>query len=464
MSAVVADLLATPVSANASYYPTARTRRYILAAILANLLVWTVAVVYLAIVPPRYTSEWSLIIPASDTDARVNLTDVGQAYGTARSSYDSRSLDPRVNYKSIADSSPVLAAAAALSGTDPREFPRPRIKLLDQSSIISLEITADDPDLARARAVALNKAFAQRLADLRTNETEERDAGVKNAIAEARDNLHAAQQELLQFRTENAVFSSAQLDEMANTAVSLEARRKTLAEQLAGRSSWLRSARQHLGVDSHQAAHSLIVQSDSLFLAHYAQYVEATALLSDYAYKFGANHPRVKAQQKRATAMFNKLAARALELHGPGLSETKLRKLIILMDEKSREPLFGRFVEAAVEYDSLNGEISVVESQISELNSALEQLARKHATLEDLERRVQFAEAVFNSALGKIDVGRSNVYSSYPLVQNLVAPTLPSAPSSPLLVLVILGALAASIFFSIGLSLAWLRNKHVSAS
>ncbi len=461
MNVAAAELFSGANSpADPTHYGIARKHRYRMTAGLVNIAIWTLAACFLIGVTPRYTSEWALIIPASETDARVNLANVGQAYGTARSSYDSRSLDPRVNYRSIIESSPVLAAAAEIAGIDRADFPRPRIKLPDQSSIISFEISASEPESARDLGVALDRAFRARLAELRTNETEERDAGIENAIDSARNNLARAQRELLQFKADNSVFSSAQLDEMANTAVGLEARQRTLTEQLSGRERWLASARRHLGVDSHQAAHSLVVQSDSLFLAHYAQYVEARTLLSEYAYKFGANHPRFNAQEQRATHMFSTLAERARQLHGPGLTPDRLKNLIILLDEKNREPLFARYVEATVERDGMQAEIDVVENQIKALGSALEQIARKHAMLEDLERRVQFAEAVFNSALGKIDVGRSNVYSSYPLVQSLVAPSLPEGPSSPVPLFVILGAIAASLFFSVGLTLAWLRNKH----
>ena len=464
MSAVTADVFADAAPCDSLHFGVARQRRYVLAAILTNLLIWTIAGLYLLTVPPSYTSEWALIIPVSDMDARVNIADVGQAYGTTRSSYDSRSLDPRVNYKSILESTPVLASAADSAGIAREDFPRPRISLPDQSSIIELEVSAQDAQTALRYAEALNEAFRLRLADLRINETEERDAGIETAISDAHEWLRVAQDKLVEFKTEKGVFSSAQLDEMANAVVGLGARRNALSERLAGQQAWIKSAREHLGITSHQAAHALIVQSDSLFLAHYTQYVDATALLSEYAYKFGENHPRVLTQQKHSQAMFEKLAARAKQLHGPGLGASELKKLIILTDEKSREPMFASYVAAAVEGDRLHSELSAVDSQIMAMRTELEQLARNHATLEDLERRAQFAEAVFNSALGKIDVGRSNVYSSYPLIQNLVAPSAPTRPSAPILALVILGALVASAFVSTGLTLTWMRNKHACAA
>lgn len=93
------------------------------------------------------------------------------------------------------------------------------------------------------------------------------------------------------------------------------------------------------------------------------------------------------------------------------------------------------------------------------MEQELNGLAQKTSVLDDLERELKFAEAVFTSTLGKTDIGNANIFTSYPLVQMLEPPTLSRKPTSPNRMVALAGAIAASVFLNIGLTLAWLRKK-----
>ena len=73
---------------------------------------------------------------------------------------------------------------------------------------------------------------------------------------------------------------------------------------------------------------------------------------------------------------------------------------------------------------------------------------------------MSFTEAVFTGVAGKTDIGNTNLYSSYPLVQTLVEPVLPETPSILGLLFVAAGAMASSMMFLTALSLAWMRAKQ----
>ena len=134
--------------------------------------------------------------------------------------------------------------------------------------------------------------------------------------------------------------------------------------------------------------------------------------------------------------------------------------MALVLQDRGREPLLRDLVSAQAAADAAHAELSQIARQQRELREQLPALARQASTLDDLQRRLRFSEAVFTNAIGKTDVGGSNVFSSYPMVQTLVAPALPKKPSAPRAGYIAAGALGASILLTLGLSLAWLRQKR----
>ncbi len=117
-----------------------RRRRYFLVAALGSAFIWALALAVVWLVPRVWAVDYTLILPSSDPDGRVSLNEVGQAYATSRSTYDGKSLDPRVNYRQIMMSDDVLDAAAKLAEVPLARFGTPRIKLIDQSSVMEVEV------------------------------------------------------------------------------------------------------------------------------------------------------------------------------------------------------------------------------------------------------------------------------------------------------------------------------------
>ena len=85
-------------------------------------------------------------------------------------------------------------------------------------------------------------------------------------------------------------------------------------------------------------------------------------------------------------------------------------------------------------------------------------LIAQASELADLQRDHHIAEAVFSSALARIDTNKQDPFASYPLVQTLAEPSLPKRPSSPSLMIALAGALAASVLTIMAFALAWLRQ------
>jgi uncharacterized protein involved in exopolysaccharide biosynthesis len=79
--------------------------------------------------------------------------------------------------------------------------------------------------------------------------------------------------------------------------------------------------------------------------------------------------------------------------------------------------------------------------------------------LENLQRDVKIAEAVFSSSLTKQELSKSNISAAYPPASLVAKPNLPEEPSAPQKNLVLLGTALSSLFFSSGIALLWLRDR-----
>ncbi len=437
-----------------------RRRRYVLVAAVGSALIWAMAVAVVALVPRVWAANYTLILPSSDPDGRVSLTEVGQAYATARSTYDGKSLDPRVNYRQIMMSADVLDAAAALAKVPVASFGTPRIKLIDQSSVIEVELRGGSAQEALRKAQAVHDAFANRLEALRADETLQREQAIEQTIVNSRHRLTRAQQDLLKFKVQSSIISGKQLEEVALMVSELEQKAVEVRQRLAGESARMQSLSRQLGLSPQQAGWTLTLQADAVFMDAFRQFGEAQAQLTDAAHKWGDAHPKVRESIGKSASASEAMLKRARLVLSARLTQADLQGLAMILQDRSRDTLINDLVRVAAESAATQAELGVIEAQYATARARMPRLAEEATQLSELERNVSFTEAVFTGLAGKTDIGNTNIYSSYPLVQTLVSPSLPRSVQSPKPVFVALGALGASLLLMVALSLAWLRAKR----
>lgn len=437
-----------------------RRRRYFLVAALGSAFIWTVAVAVVALVPRVWAANYTLILPSSDPDGRVSLTEVGQAYATARSTYDGKSLDPRVNYRQIMMSADVRDAAAELAKVPAASFGAPRIKLIDQSSVIEVEVRGSSAQEALRKAQAVHDAFAIRLAALRADETLQREQAIEQTIVNSRQRLTRAQQNLLKFKVKSSIISGKQLEEVALMVSELEQKAVEVRQRLAGESARLQSLAGQLGLSPQRAGWTLTLQADAVFMDAFRQFGEAQAKLTEASHKWGEVHPQVREASGKSESASDAMLRRARTVLSPRLSQAELQSLAMILQDRSRDALLNDLVRVAAETAATQAELRVIEGQYATARARMPVLAEEATQLSELERNVSFTEAVFTGLAGKTDIGNTNIYSSYPLVQTLVNPSQPRSALSPKPMFVALGALGASLLLMVALSLAWLRAKR----
>jgi uncharacterized protein involved in exopolysaccharide biosynthesis len=435
-----------------------RWTRYIVLSGLANALIWGSTLSYLKVTKPTYTSNFAMIVTGAGFGINFSLPEIGQASSSNGTGMGSSTYDPRANYEFLFTSEPVLKRAAEIAKIPFPEFGKPRIKLIDNTTMMTFEMTGSSPEEARKKCDAVYKAIVKHLDILRTHEVNQRIAPTQKILQSAQKKLQIANEQSASFKVQSGLSFP---DQVNNLSTNIEQLRRQRAEIVAleqQTSKRLQKLGSDVGLSSEQAADAFLLQADQEFQLNLKDYSEATAALEVLMNKFDINHPQVMKEVKRQEAANKALSERATTLLEKPVDATLLSRLSLSAGGAGRDPVFQNILSYQADQRGLLAQIRALDSQISQLEKRLSLLAQRQSTLDNLKRNEQIAEAVFASTLAKIDLGMADVFAAYPLVQLAVEPSLPYSPTAPKKGIILAGAAAGSLFTTLGLTLLWIRK------
>lgn len=433
-----------------------RISRYLLTALLFNTAIWSTALVTIAALPERYESQWTLILPGAGIGGRVDIDSIGSASAIVESGFSSRNLSPKVNYKSIAQSSQVLKAAAMQLDMNINEFGKPKIKLVDQTSLIFFAMQSDQPKIAQQKSWALYRALQNEIDHLRMDEISHREQGIKNMLNAFGDKLNLAKNRLLEHQTKSDIVTIKQfnqipllIEEMRIDLLKLNTQKGLAYEEMM-------TLHRILGLTSKQAAQLLSLQADPLFNELLKNQAESSAELAKHQNQLGQEHPKIKQQRLNYQANTQAIAARVETLIG----KQSWVMRTALSENSDRNALMHDLINKKIRYEGIKQQIIQLENQIDGYSNRLKQQTKHVSRLDELEREHQIAEAVFTSAVAKIDTGKSDIFASYPMLQLFMEPTLPQEISGAKPLHVYLGGVVGSLMSCVILIILWIRRKQ----
>lgn len=436
-----------------------RYRRYIMALAGPLALVWALAIGYIALAPDRFDSRMTLILPGTGVGASMNLESIGQASTNTSSAFSSPSLSPTENYKRLLMSDVVLRDAASIADEDADGFPKPSIKLIDQTNLIELRVSAGAPEQAQRRMQAVQQAFNTALDTLREDEARAREEADAARIAELESKVDEAQQALLDFQGRTGLVS---LDQFAGRITALDQlkanerdRRVRVAETSAATSRLSAT----LNITLPQARRAMQLKADPEFQELLGRYARISGEHAERSGTLGDAHATIEELSAELTSLRSSLAERGGDL--TGLAGETVIELADLSVSNTRENLFASLSERDSDRTGHGAALAELRRQIAAQSADSEEQVAQAAELAGLLRDLRVAEAVFSSALAQLDTNKSDPFASYPLVQTLEAPSLPRAKSAPSPLLVIAGAIGATVFILIGFMLLWLRQPII---
>lgn len=431
---------------------------YLFLVLAGNAGMWSLALFYLKTTPPVYESSWALSLPGTVTNTKISLPNAGSAETQGVSPYANTAQDPRENYKFIASSETVQRSAANQVKMTPQEFGQPRIRIVDNTTLMSFQITGKSPEEAQKKSLAFYKAFQARLHELRTEEANQREAKFQGKIREVQARLKNSQQRLADYQVNAGFASNAQVEQLLASIAQLRKQRADILVQQQQKSTRLKEISANLNVTAPQATDAFILKADELFQQYLKDYTATTTKLVVLNAKYLPNHPAILQEQSKLNSVKAALRERSVSLLGRPIDPAALEQLNIDQNGSTREALLKELVTAQVDQQEYAASIQEIDRQIAQFEAKLKTLTKSAFTVEALRRDMQIDEAVFSSTLASLDIRNSDVLGSYPEVQLIAEPSFSDQPVSPKKKLVLLGAGLGSFFSITGLFLLGLRE------
>ncbi|MBO9466433.1 hypothetical protein J7443_14410 [Tropicibacter sp. R15_0] len=454
------DLRSRSTSLKARLYrKTQRHARYLGVLAIGFLAIWLPSLGYLSIAKPQYTSSFSLILPGAGSSTTVNLNNFGQASSYANSAFANGSISPTETYKRLIVADRILTRAAEAEAVTPQDFGRPRIKLVDQTNLIHVELSAGDPSAAQARARALLQTFFQEIDALRQDEIEQRQAGGKDAIADYVASVGSTRRSISDLRGNGGLMSPEQFRDRVTAVEALaDSLRRVRADQ-AAQLSKVTDLETALQISAEGAAATLKLFADEEYRGLLSDLSKCATAFNLARSRFGPRHPqRVSAKTALDTAQGAVLQRAS---HVTGFSPAQVHRLDRAPDG-ARAELLAQLVREHASLEALKKEQAALQAQHNREAQRLKALEPVASELEDRQRDFEVAEAVFASAIARSQSSKTDIYASYPLVQVLEDPSLPDRPTSPKSKLIIAAAIAASLMLIIAAMLGWSRDRVIA--
>lgn len=437
-----------------------RLPRYGLSVLLVLIGIWAPIGAYLKLAPLRFSSEVSLILPGAGASSSINLSDIGQASSSANSAYSSSTLSPTVTYRNLLESARVLERAAAALGEPVSALGKPRIKLLDQTSLIHVQMNGASPDAAQARAEAVLDAFLVELDKLRSDEITRRERSTTDVVDAYKQKVDEARAQIAALQAASGLNSQEQYASIIAGNETLKARIAEAEATLNERDRLSATLSATLGISSRAAAMALKLRADPEYATLAGALAKETASRAEAGDQYGPNHPKIVGANNRIAGLRQKMTERGMAL--TGLSVDQLEREIDMSSDGERAGLLARLVTLLAETDGLRAELATFRQTLAAGEARVRALAGAARDLDGLERDYKVAEAVFASALARINTSKADLFASYPMVQIAGPPSLALTPSSPNVLIAVAAGVAATLFALVGLALAWIRRPVIN--
>ncbi|WP_353980049.1 hypothetical protein [Salinicola endophyticus] len=436
-----------------------RYRRYIIAIAPFLLIIWGLLAAYLLLAPVSYKSSMTLILPGSGVGGSINLESIGQASSQTSSAFATPSLSPTENYKRLLSSDLVLQRGAQRLDDGGGMLPSPSVRLVDQTNLIMVAMAGPTPEQAQARLEALRQSFLSSLERLRQDEAEKRETADRDRLQELQQKLQQAQRRVLEFQGQAGLATLEQFNQRLGVVDDLEAQQRSARLELERYRATAERLSQLLQVSLAEARSALLLKADPIFQSLLSRYAIALTDWNQDRATLGDRHLRLSERQAQKDTLLQAMLARGATL--TGLPTQTLQRFVDLSVSEGRARLFDELLSAEGRVAGINAELVEIQQQIRRENQDHGDLVTMAAGLSDLLREQRISEAVFSSALARLDTNKSDPFASYPLVQTFESPSLPSAPSSPSAVLAVAGGVVASLFVIMGFLLLWLRQPII---
>jgi uncharacterized protein involved in exopolysaccharide biosynthesis len=409
---------------------------------------------------PVYQSDLELVLPGTGATSSVALDNVGQVQSQTSAPFSAGGFNPRVNYKEMLLSRGVLNLASEKTSLSAVKFGQPKIALTEQTSILAVTIKGSSAKQAEAKAWALYNSLQDELNRLRADEVSHRDKSIQRVLDDYRIRLNEARANILQFQQSSTFVSQEQFTLLVSSLQTIKEKQLYLQAEASNLVDYTFGLGKNLGVSADLAGKAFILQSDVEFRGLLKELDISTSQLSEYQSRWGDGHPKVVAEQQRYQAARSGLLIRSNIIAGPHAASV-FSSLDLEMNPK-RAQMFADLIEASAKGQGITAQITDLHRSELHLKDQLKIYARESAVLDRLQREFDLAEAIFTSAAARLEAGKADVFASYPVLQLLTKPSLPTDIHSPIPQLGLAAGLVGFLFITSGVTVLCNRRRIIN--
>lgn len=409
-----------------------------------NLLVAAVVAYALVVSKKTWISTVKFVLPQSGSQLEASLGDLGSL--KEGDSNFSTQLNPIKTQETILRSDALLTKALRLDPeatefTDTQQFEQTyEVKAVELSNVFSVNVKGTDPDVSLQRAEILTKVYQQRLLELRKTDVSSRKEFYQSDLERARQELSRAQYALAQFKKKSGLVSDqVQVDNAVALLSSLKESQTQALAQARAESDQAKALSTRLGLTSQEAVRALQLDKNGDYLLVRQKLTELESTLKEQRANLTDDHPAIQETLKTRIGLQRQLKqyinqARASNQRGllsSGIEgQTAFIEQLVLAESRVQAKL-----KEAQQY----------QKEINTLNSQLGTLPANQARLQDLQRKYDVAQGVYNGLIAQMEKSNIDAFQTYPNVQLLSPPALNPIPTSKTLLIAVNALFAAGL-------------------
>ena len=349
-------------------------RPYLVIGFMSYAVVILLVAAYLA-KEPVYTSDMELVLPGTGNSSSVSLNDIGEVVSKTNAPFSGGGFNPRINYKQMLSSRTVIERAANDLKIPVTNFGKAKIKLTEQTSIISLSVNGSSQELAQAKAFALYQSLQQELDNLRADEVMRRDQSIKNILGQYQERMNSTRGAIVDFQQRSMLVSSDQMDQLIQTLSGVKERRVYARAEVHKLKEYINQLSDELGVSPKLAGQAFALQSDVEFNAYSHELRDSISKLTQYSSRWGVKHPKVVAQQKRLDLTRMTINKRSREMFG--VNSTAMFVSLDLNLTPKRSQLFADLIDAFATFKGQSSLLSDLERSSEHMADQLKIYSRE---------------------------------------------------------------------------------------
>ncbi|NJL10889.1 MAG: exopolysaccharide biosynthesis protein [Calothrix sp. SM1_7_51] len=425
-----------------------------------NVLVGLVGTGAIARVPKIWSASTQLIMPGRGSNLDANLGELGYLRNSEPNFYSSQFNALKLQ-EAILNSDAVLKKVQELDpqGNEFSELGQYKslfnVSLNEETSIISLTVSAANPELARLRASNLIQAYQQRLNQLRQTNKTARQQLSRNELEAAKQNLRNLQLALARFKQSSGlVDSQSQTQGIVTTINNLTSTQAEALAQAKYSENQANVLANRLNISPPEAIDSLELGENKDYQFIRSKIAELDVEIKQKQAIYTDEHPSIQNLMTQRQQLQNQM-----EKYVNQVSQTNKIDTNVNSDKQGRASLIQQMLLAESEASSNRKKAAQIQSKLQQLQANLSLIPNKQAKLAELIQQVELAEGVYKGLVAQVQQTNIDSFDSYPNVQLLEAPKIELKASSPKIILTLLNAVLASFIGSAAMILLLERRN-----